>query len=339
MPYETTFLRRVKYNMNQARHPDGHRLKDRFQNINPLVADPTEWDTIKFIASRLWSTTLHPRTSPLVPIDNDGARLRDNHTDVTVTWIGHATLLIQLDGLNILTDPHWSKRASPVSFAGPKRLVAPGMPFECLPRIHLVLISHDHYDHLDLRTVHRLSRIHRPLFLVPLGLKQWFADRQIPDVEELDWWDTRKREDCLLTCVPVQHFSGRTLWDRNRRLWCGWSILGRRRHCFFAGDTGYYRELFTQIAQRLGHCDVAAIPIGAYLPPSMMKWVHSTPEQALQILSDVRGDHLLAMHWGTFDLTDEPIGEPPKRLEAEASRLGLDQNRVWVMQPGETRNW
>jgi N-acyl-phosphatidylethanolamine-hydrolysing phospholipase D len=325
--------------MEQMRRPDGHRLKRGFRNINPLFTEPTEWERMKFVASRLWSTTLHPRTSSLVPVHNDGARLRANHTDATVTWIGHATLLIQLDGLNILTDPHWSERASPVGFAGPKRLVAPGVPFECLPRIHLVLISHDHYDHLDIRTVHRLARAHRPVFLVPLGLKRWFEERQIPDVEELDWWDSYQREECLLTCIPVQHFSGRTLWDRNRRLWSGWSILGRRRHFLFAGDTGYYRELFTQIGQRLGPCHVAAIPIGAYVPPSIMRLVHNTPEQALQTFSDVRADRLLAMHWGTFDLTDEPIGEPPKRLEAEATRLGMDLNQLWVMQPGETRDW
>lgn len=270
---------------------------------------------------------------------NDGGRLRRNHTDATVTWIGHATLLIQLDGLNILTDPHWSDRASPVGFAGPKRLVVPGVPFEGLPRIHIVLISHDHYDHLDVRTVHRLARAHRPLFFVPLGLKQWFAARQIPDVEELDWWESVQRGECLLTCIPVQHFSGRTPWDRNRRLWSGWSILGRRRHFLFAGDTGYYQELFRQIGQRLGPCHVAAVPIGAYLPPSMMKFMHSTPEQGLQIAADVRADRLLAMHWGTFDLTDEPLGEPPKRLEAEATRVGMDLNRLWVMQPGETRDW
>jgi N-acyl-phosphatidylethanolamine-hydrolysing phospholipase D len=325
--------------MEPVRRPAGHRLTRGFRNINPLFTEPTEWERMKFIASRLWSTARHPRTSPLAPAHNDGARLRANHTDATVTWIGHATLLIQLDGLNILTDPHWSQRASPVSFAGPKRLVAPGMPFECLPRIHVVLISHDHYDHLDIQTVHRLARAHRPLFLVPLGLKPWFEARQIPDVEELDWWESARREQCLLTCIPVQHFSGRTLWDRNRRLWSGWSILGRRRHFLFAGDTGYYRELFTQVGQRLGPCHVAAVPIGAYVPPSMMRLVHSTPEQAIQIASDVRADRVLAMHWGTFDLTDEPIGEPPTRLEAEATRLGMDLNRLWVMQPGETRDW
>jgi N-acyl-phosphatidylethanolamine-hydrolysing phospholipase D len=316
-----------------------HRTNGGFKNINPEYADPSEWQRMKFIASRIWSTTLHPRTSPLVPVDNDGTLLRQNTTTATVTWVGHATLLIQLDGVNILTDPHWSDRASPVSFAGPKRLIPPGLRFEDLPAIHVVLISHDHYDHLDLQTVRQLARMHRPRFLVPLRLQQWLEERDVSNVEELDWWDVRKIEGCVLTCLPVQHFSGRTLWDRNRRLWSGWSIRGRQRHLLFAGDTGYYPELFREIGRRLGSFDLAAIPIGAYIPPYMMKFVHSTPEQAVQIFSDVRADRLLAMHWGTFDLADEPIGEPPERLEAEAHRRGWDEKRVWIMQPGETRPW
>jgi len=272
-------------------------------------------------------------------MENDGSILRSNQVTPTVTWIGHATLLVQFDSLNILTDPHWSDRASPVSFAGPKRLVPPGLRFEHLPPIHLILISHDHYDHLDLQTVRRLASLHQPRFLVPLRLKQWFEEMQVPNVEELDWWDSQKIQDSDVTCVPVQHFSGRTLWDRNRRLWAGWAVQGNSGHFFFAGDTGYYPDLFKEIGQRLGTFDLAAIPIGAYLPSYMMKFVHSTPEQALQILSDIGAERFLAMHWGTFDLADEPIGEPPKRLEAETHRLGLDPKRVWVMQPGETRPW
>ena len=175
-----------------------HRLNDGFKNINPAFTEPSEWQRLKFIASRIWSTTLHPRTSPLIPIENDGALLRSNETTPTVTWIGHATLLIQLDGLNILTDPHWSDRASPVTFAGPKRLVPPGLRFDDLPPIHLVLISHDHYDHLDLETVRLLEQRHRPQFLVPLGLKEWLDRVGIRNVEEFDWWDTRKVQDCVV---------------------------------------------------------------------------------------------------------------------------------------------
>jgi N-acyl-phosphatidylethanolamine-hydrolysing phospholipase D len=316
-----------------------HRLTDGFRNINPAFVEPSEWQRIKFIASRIWSTSLHPRTSPLIAMQNDAALLRSNETTPTVTWIGHATLLIQLDGLNILTDPHWSERASPVSFAGPKRLVPPGLRFDDLPPIHLILISHDHYDHLDFETVRRLEERHRPQFLVPLGVRGWLEKVGIRNVEELDWWDSRKIQDCLVTCTPVQHFSGRTLWDRNRRLWSGWSVQGTRRHVFFAGDTGYYPELFKKIGRRLGTFDLAAIPIGAYLPPYMMKFVHSTPEQALQIFSDIQAERFLAMHWGTFDLADEPIDDPPKRLVAETHRLGLDSTRIWIMKPGETRPW
>jgi len=316
-----------------------HHQGRRFRNLNPAFTAPSARETIAFVASRLWATAVHPRSSPLVPIHNDGERLRKNETMPTVTWIGHATLLIQLDGLNILTDPHWSDRASPVSFAGPKRLVAPGLPFDLLPPIHVVLISHDHYDHLDLATVRRLAHAHAPRFMVPLGAKRWFADRGLGSVEEYDWWDAEKVDGVVLTCVPVQHFSGRTLWDKNRRLWCGWAIQGRHRHLLFAGDTGYHRALFTDIAKRLGPVDLAALPIGAYLPPAIMRYVHSTPEQAVQIFADLGAARLLAMHWGTFDLAEEPIAEPPKRLEAEAQRVGLRDDRIWIMRPGETKDW
>ncbi|HJU05949.1 MAG TPA: MBL fold metallo-hydrolase [Nitrospiraceae bacterium] len=325
--------------MSESSRYDDHRQRHGFKNTNPEFRDPSAWERLRFVATRTWGTTFHPRTSPLAPAANDGALLRDNDTAATITWIGHATFLIQLDGLNILTDPHWSERASPVGFAGPKRLVAPGLRFEDLPRIHLVLISHDHYDHLDIQTVWRVAQAHRPLFLVPLGLKRWFGDRQIQNVEEFDWWESRKFEDGVMTCVPAQHFSGRTLWDHNRRLWSGWSVQGRRQHFFFAGDTGYYRDLFTEMTRRLNPIDLAAIPIGAYLPPSMMQFVHSTPEQALQIFSDLHADRFVAMHWGTFDLADEPVGEPPERLHAERQRLGLNEKRIWIMSPGETRPW
>jgi len=268
---------------SDRRHHDGRR----FRNLNPAFTAPSAGQRVTFVLSRIWATTMRPRSSPLVPMPNNGERLRNNATTPTITWIGHATLLVQLDGLNILTDPHWSNRASPVSFAGPKRLVPPGLPFELLPRIHVVLISHDHYDHLDLSTVLRLAQTHAPRFVVPLGMQRWFTDRGIGHVEEYDWWDSEKIDGAVLTCVPVQHFSGRTLWDQNRRLWCGWSIQGRQQQCFFAGDTGYHRGLFAEIAERLGPIDLAAVPIGAYLPPAIMQYVHSTPEQAVQIFSDL----------------------------------------------------
>jgi L-ascorbate metabolism protein UlaG (beta-lactamase superfamily) len=201
-----------------------------------------------------------------------------------------------------------------------------------------VLISHDHYDHLDEATVRRLAERHRPRFYVPLGLKRWFADLGIADVVELDWWDSRTERGLTLTCVPAQHFSGRSLWIQNRTLWSGWTVAGRGKKLYFAGDTAYYRPHFTDIA-RLGPFDLVAVPIGAYLPPVIMKGGHTTPEEALQVLHDVRGQRFVPVHWGTFDLADEPLDDPPKRLEAEARRLGLGADRVWLLKHGETRDW
>ncbi len=315
-----------------------HVLKSGFRNTNPAFTPPSTWERIKYIASRSWATTVHPRSVNLPRVENDGRALLNNRTAATVTWVGHSTLLLQLDGVNILTDPHWSDRAGPVAFAGPKRLMPPGVPFENLPPIDLVLISHDHYDHLDLKTVRRLAEVHRPLFLVPLGLKSWFADIGITEVEELNWWESRRVKGLTVTCLPAQHFSGRTFWDRNARLWSGWAVAGDKKRIFFAGDTGYY-DVFKEIGTRLGPFDLAAVPIGAYLPRAIMKMTHLTPEEALQLLADVQGERFVAIHWGTFDLTEEPIEEPPQRLEVEARRLGLDLAKVWVLKHGETRSW
>ncbi|MEK7362686.1 MAG: MBL fold metallo-hydrolase, partial [candidate division NC10 bacterium] len=298
----------------------------------------TAWVRTKFFFSRVWATTFHPRSATLPRVANDGRTLRENRSEATVTWVGHSTLLIQLDGVNLLTDPHWSDRASPFSFAGPKRVTPPGLRFEDLPPIHLVLISHDHYDHLDVATVLRLAEVHRPLFLVPLGLKAWLADLGITTVEELDWWESRSINGLTLTCLPAQHFSSRTFWDRNRRLWSGWAVGGRQKRFFFAGDTGYY-DVFKEIGSRLGPFDLAAIPIGAYMPAEIMKSGHTTPEEALQLFEDVRGRRFLGIHWGTFDLAEEPIEEPPRRVEAEAVRRGIDPGRLFLLKHGETRAW
>lgn len=315
-----------------------HHLEHGFRNPNPAYTRPDAWVRTKFFIARLWATTFRPRSATLPRVDNDGRALRENLSEATVTWIGHSTLLLQLDGVNLLTDPQWSSRASPVSFFGPRRVTPPGLRFEDLPPIHLVLISHDHYDHLDVATVTRLAATHRPLFLVPLGLKAWFAELGITQVEEIDWWESRAFNGLTLTSVPAQHFSGRTPWDRNRRLWSGWAVAGRTKRFYFAGDTGYYDGL-KEIGRRLGPFDVAAIPIGAYLPAPIMQANHTTPEEALQVLQDVRGRRFIGIHWGTFDLADEPIEEPPKRVAAKARRLGLDPERIWLLRHGETRRW
>jgi L-ascorbate metabolism protein UlaG (beta-lactamase superfamily) len=299
---------------------------------------PAAWVRIRFFVARIFSTTFNAKTANFPVLAGDGRTLRENRGDPTVTWIGHSTLLVQLDGVNVLTDPQWSRRASPVSFGGPARVTPPGLRFEDLPPIHVVVISHDHYDHLDRDTVTRLAATHRPKFLVPLGLKAWLAEVGVTDIEELDWWDERNVQGVTFTCVPAQHFSGRTLWDRNRRLWSGWVVAGRARRLYFAGDTAYYDGL-REIGARLGPFDLAAIPIGAYLPQVIMKASHTSPEEALTAFTDVRGRIFVPIHWGTFDLADEPIDEPPRRLQAEARRLKLGPDRVWILRHGETRSW
>lgn len=317
--------------------PAHHRVNG-FQNTNPEFTSPGGWVRTKFFFSRIWTTTFHPKSAVLPTVENDGRALREDRSDATLTWVGHSTLLIQFGGVNLLTDPHWSNRASPFSFAGPRRFTPPGLRVEDLPPIHLVLISHDHYDHLDVATVKRLAQVHRPLFLVPLGLKAWFADLGITTVEELDWWESRSFNGLTLTCLPAQHFSARTFWDRNRRLWSGWAVAGAGKRLFFGGDTGYY-DVFKEIGSRLGPFDLAAIAIGAYMPAAIMAKTHTTPEEALRLFQDVRGERFLGIHWGTFDLAEEPIEDPPQRVAAEARRLGLDPDRIWILKHGETRRW
>jgi len=314
-----------------------HHREHGFANTDPAYARASRWVRMRFFVSRMLTATFSPRTADIPRVANDGGALREAG-GATVTWVGHSTLLVQLDGVNVLTDPQWSNRASPVSFAGPRRFSAPGLDFEALPPVHVVVISHDHYDHLDVATVRRLAERHRPRFVVPLGIKAWLLDLGITDVEELDWWQSVNLRGLTFTCLPAQHFSGRTLTDQYRRLWSGWAITGARRRMFFSGDTAYY-SVFKEIGERLGPFDLAAVAIGAYLPAVIMKPSHTTPEEALQIFTDVRARQFIGIHWGTFDLAEEPLDEPPRRLEAEARRLGLGADRVWMLKIGETRPW
>jgi N-acyl-phosphatidylethanolamine-hydrolysing phospholipase D len=270
-------------------------------------------------------------------VANDGAELRANGGTPTITWVGHATLLVQIGGLNILTDPHWGDRTSPVGFAGPRRLVPPGLRFEDLPRIDAVVISHDHYDHLDADTVERLAREHRPRFFVPLGLKAWLADHGIRDVVELDWWEAADYRGITFTCTPAQHSSGRGLHDQNLRLWASWVIADAGKRLWFAGDTGYTRAL-REIGRRLGPLDVAAIPIGGYAAWDGRHPNHVNPEEALQLFEDEHARLLVPIHFGTFELNREPFAEPPRRLLAAAVARGLEE-QIAILSPGQSIHW
>jgi N-acyl-phosphatidylethanolamine-hydrolysing phospholipase D len=312
-----------------------HHLGRGFRNLDPgysySLADRV------FRGLRRGFDRRAPAARTLVPLANDGAALRANGTQPTVTWIGHATLLVQLNGVNILTDPHWGERASPVGFAGPRRLVPPGIRFEDLPPIHVVLISHDHYDHLDEGTVERLARVHRPTFVVPLGIDQWLEERGIGRVVALDWWEETSYGPLRIASTPAQHSSGRGLHDQNLRLWCSWVVIGPDRRFFFAGDTGYFEGL-AAIGRRYGPFDVAAIPIGGYSSWESEHPNHVNPEEAVQAFEDVRGRLLTPVHWGTFTMNREPVDEPPGRLLAEALRRGIEE-RIALLSPGQSIHW
>jgi N-acyl-phosphatidylethanolamine-hydrolysing phospholipase D len=295
--------------------------------------------TLPFFARRVWANLTGRAGAPLA-VPNDGAFLRDNarHSVPTATWIGHSTLLVQMDGVTFLTDPIWSERASPLSFAGPKRYVAPGVALEALPPIDFVVVSHAHYDHADVPTLVALAARGPTRFLVPLRLGTLLRDAGIARVEELDWWDVRSIGRVTVHCVPAQHWSARGLGDKDRTLWSGWVVSGPTRRFFYAGDTGWFAG-FIDIGARLGPIDLAAVPIGAYEPRAMMGPHHVNPEEALRAATAVRATHAIGVHYGTFDLTDEPLDEPPRRFHAAAAAAGLDPGRVWTPRIGETRPW
>jgi N-acyl-phosphatidylethanolamine-hydrolysing phospholipase D len=312
-----------------------HHGRRGFRNVDPDYA----YSLASRVVHVVGPVPRRPRGRPLDMVPNDGAALRENSTAPTITWIGHSTFLIQLDGINLLTDPIWSHRTSPVWFAGPRRLVPPGVRLEDLPRIDAVLISHDHYDHLDLATVTRLARAHHPTFFVPLGVRPWFESLGINRVVELDWWRAARLGPLVVTAVPAQHSSGRSLLldDQNERLWASWVVAGPQRRLFFAGDTGYHAGL-AEIGRRLGPFDVATLPIGGYSDFRYHHPNHLSPEETVQAFEDLKARLLVPMHWGTFELNREPFREPPDRLMAEAFRHGLEEH-VAQLSPGQTILW
>ncbi|MFQ5666743.1 MAG: MBL fold metallo-hydrolase [Candidatus Binatia bacterium] len=287
---------------------------------------------VPFFLRKLWASfTTRPGAAALVQFDR--AAIMENPS---ITWIGHSTMLVRMDGVTFLTDPIFSERASPVSFAGPQRLVAPGVPLEQLPPVDFTVLSHDHYDHTDLPSVRALAA-RGVRFVVPLGMAELVRQAGATAVE-LDWWEYTTVGAVRIHCVPAQHFSGRSLVGANRRLWAGWVIEGPTRRFYHAGDTGYFVG-FAEIRRRLGPIDLAAVPIGAYEPAAMMRAVHLSPEEALRAAGDVGATRVVGMHFGTFDLTDEPLDEPPRRFVAEAWRLGVWNERAWVLNVGESRRW
>jgi N-acyl-phosphatidylethanolamine-hydrolysing phospholipase D len=254
-----------------------------------------------------------------------------------LTWLGHASFLFQYRGLNLLTDPVLSDRASPFRLVGPKRYTPPALTVANMPPIDLVLISHNHYDHLDEPTVHQLHRRfgEKLCFCIPKGLRRWFEKRGIRNLVELDWWQSSSvADEHEVFCLPTQHFSGRTATDTNTSLWCSWLLEMDGFRFYFGGDTGY-GQVFRQIGELFAPIDLALLPIGAYDPRWFMAPVHVAPEEAVKIHQDIGARQSVAMHWGTFVLTDEPMDEPPRRLRLALEQQGISDSEFRVMQHGE----
>jgi len=309
-----------------------------FHNLDPKFHRASLWIRAQSaILGGTWLVGEH-RVAALPRAEVDVEALRANTSRTTITWVGHSTVLVQLDGVNFLTDPIWANRSGPFrGLVGVSRYTPPAIAFDDLPRIDFVLISHDHYDHLDEPTVRRLARAFNPRFVVPLGLKDWLADRGITNVVELNWGESVKIAGLTVVCTPAQHSSGRTPFDQGRRLWASWAVLGSKRF-YFAGDTGYYQH-FKQIGDALGPFDLAALPIGSYTPRELAQPVHISPEEALQAWVDLRAEKFLGIHWGTFGLAREPYDEPPRRIAQEVARRHFDPESIWVLKPGELAGW
>ncbi len=267
----------------------------------------------------------------------DLERILNPGSGLQVTWIGHATMLIQYRGINILTDPMFSDRASPLSFSGPKRYRPPALQIKDLPKIDYIVISHSHYDHLDKKSVQTLGS--GPLWLVPLRLREWFINNGIKKerVVEFDWWDAQHFSPVTITATPAQHWSARSLWNRKKTLWASWMIEIDDRTIWYSGDTGYNPLQFKEIGDKFPRIDLALISIGAYEPRWFMKDMHMNPEEAVQIHGEINSRYSLGIQWGTFQLTAEPIDDPPIKLREALVKNGLPLNNFETLMIGETR--
>ncbi len=339
------------FDPNKPHHRPGGFQNNHIDFVPRTLAEVLRW---KFDAFRAGKPK--PPQTPIPIASPDLNLLHANSTagramTPLVTWVGHATALVQMGGLTLLTDPVFSQRTSPVSFAGPKRHQAPGIALADLPHIDLVLVSHNHFDHLDEASVRALNAQPGgpPLVVVPLGLKPWLTQRGVHNAVELDWWDRQQlitpRGEAEIMLVPAQHWSARGLGDRLDTLWGGFAVFTPDFHLFFAGDTAYSRD-FKDIQARLaesqsvrrgGGFDLALLPIGAYEPRWFMSNQHVNVDEALKIHADLGAKRSLGVHWGTFQLTDEPLDEPPRVLAQLREAAGLPEEAFFVLAIGETR--
>lgn len=317
---------------NPERPPSDHYDGRRFFNPTP-APDVGVFRVLRHVLfgrGEAW-----PERQPDAPQLQLAADLGANQ--VALTFVNHATMLIQIRGYNIITDPVWSDRIGALGLAGPRRVIAPGIPFDQLPRIDLILISHNHYDHLDLPTLKRLAKRDAPATFAPLGDGPLLRSAGLARVQEFDWWQSAElAPDLRVTFTPAQHNSGRGLFDARRSLWGGFMIQHGDRRIFFAGDTAYHSH-FTEIRRRLGAPDVALLPIGSYEPADMMRPYHMNPAEAVQAQLDLGARYAAPIHYGAFHMTAERVDQPIKDLAAARQALGVPEDRFPIFPEGQTR--
>lgn len=329
-----------------------HHTKQGFKNnysgpVSKLFLDFLKWQ-IHRIAYDLPPA---PRTAtPVVSADlafiSSNAKAGAN-MQPAVTWIGHASTLVQASGLNVLTDPVFSQRASMFGSVGPIRAQAPGLSLAQLPKIDVVLISHNHFDHLDINSVVALAKQAggSPQFIVPLGVKPWMENLGISKVHEMDWWESFVVAKVEFMLTPVQHWSARGITDRSQTLWGGWAVFGADFQWYFTGDTGYTRDFIDTKARFSarqtpalgGGFDLALIAVGAYEPRWFMQEQHVNPAEAIQLHQELGAKRSMGVHWGTFNLTDEPLDQPPKDLAMARKAAHLEEDAFFLLAVGETR--
>ncbi len=309
-------------------HFDGKKFFNRGKRAGGSLRDVLRWQMDRNRVRGEWKVVNNP------PGEKPPARVEGN--ELRITFIGHATVLIQTQGLNIITDPVYGERAGPYSWAGPKRFKRPGIRFEDLPKIDIILLSHNHYDHLEPVTLKRIEARDCSRIITSLGVSLFLEQKNITHSTELDWWEIHEVcNDVRIHCVPARHFSGRGTVDRNTTLWSGFVLETSGGNIYFAADTGYDDLIFKQIGITFGEMRASIIPIGAYTPRWFMSPVHVDPEQAVMIHQDVRSRKSLGIHWGTFRLADEGMYDPPKALKASLAKAGLAEDSFLAVEEGE----
>jgi N-acyl-phosphatidylethanolamine-hydrolysing phospholipase D len=314
-----------------------HHTTTGFRNFPPVPSASSK--RALFYLRRMWGSIFHPKVPLNHRLSEEKAIniLNNLKEKNTLTWLGQSTFLLRINGKTILTDPFLTNRASPLAFiGGVTRYVPAGISIENLPPIDIILVSHNHYDHLDKRTIDALPDKQKIHIGVPLGLKKFFLKSGYIKIHELDWGESATIDEIQITALPAVHDSRRGIDDKDKTLWCSWGIISAFGKYYFAGDTGY-SSIFQNIVEQYKSFNLAILPIGAYEPRELMWMSHVNPEEAIQIGMDINANVLVAGHWGTIEMSDEPHWEPPKRFSKAAESVGIDKDRIWIMKIGESR--